>query len=195
MQNCWQGSNVDLVIFFARNTTWGVITPSFPEKKRCLNHAGHRNSPTFQPQPRDPLEFRDVPRHQRRIMSTRNSRNQKIVGPDHLSSRGKIRADQCIMSGTGIVEGQALQRRKEKLEPLQVCIDARASVSTEQQLCLDNAAERDIGRRTCLRGPFSIARNASVVTEMPGCRTVGDIAYGFLRTHRLSEVPFDQSVR
>jgi hypothetical protein len=42
VQNCWQGSCVDLVIFFARNSTWGVITPAFAEKKRCLNHEGHR---------------------------------------------------------------------------------------------------------------------------------------------------------
>lgn len=42
VQNCWVGSNVDLVIFFARNSTWGVIAPAFSEKTRCLNHAGHR---------------------------------------------------------------------------------------------------------------------------------------------------------
>lgn len=40
--NCWKGSNVDLVIYFARNSSWGVITPAFTEKKRRLNHEGHR---------------------------------------------------------------------------------------------------------------------------------------------------------
>lgn len=40
--NGWESSNVDLVIFFARNSNWGVITPAFNEKKRRLNHEGHR---------------------------------------------------------------------------------------------------------------------------------------------------------
>jgi hypothetical protein len=42
VQNAWKDSNVDLVIFFARNSTWGVIAPAFREKKRRLNHEGHR---------------------------------------------------------------------------------------------------------------------------------------------------------
>ena len=42
VQNRWNGSNVDVVIFFARNSNWGVITPAFSEKERPLNHEGHR---------------------------------------------------------------------------------------------------------------------------------------------------------
>ena len=42
VQNCWEGSNVDLVIYFVRNSNWGVIAPAFTEKRRHLNHQGHR---------------------------------------------------------------------------------------------------------------------------------------------------------
>ena len=42
VQNCWEGSHVNLVIYFARNSNWGFITPAFTEKKRHLNHEGHR---------------------------------------------------------------------------------------------------------------------------------------------------------
>jgi hypothetical protein len=43
VQNCWgEDSNVDVVIYFARNSNWGVITPAFSEKKRPLNHETHR---------------------------------------------------------------------------------------------------------------------------------------------------------
>lgn len=42
VQNCWENSNVDVVIYFARNSNWGVITPAFTEKRRPLNHEGHR---------------------------------------------------------------------------------------------------------------------------------------------------------
>ena len=44
MLNCWKGSNVDLVIYFALNSSWGVITPAFTQKKRRLNHEDHRKS-------------------------------------------------------------------------------------------------------------------------------------------------------
>lgn len=40
--NKWKDSNVDVVIFFARNSNWGVITPAFKEQKRPLNFDGHR---------------------------------------------------------------------------------------------------------------------------------------------------------
>lgn len=40
--NCWEDSNVDLVVYFARNSNWGVIAPAFKEKKRNLKHEGHR---------------------------------------------------------------------------------------------------------------------------------------------------------
>lgn len=42
VQNAWENSNVDLVVFFARNSNWGVIAPAFNEKKRRLNHKEHR---------------------------------------------------------------------------------------------------------------------------------------------------------
>ena len=42
VHNRWEGSNVDVVVFFARNSDWGVITPAFAEDKRPLNHEGHR---------------------------------------------------------------------------------------------------------------------------------------------------------
>ena len=40
--NKWENSNVDVVIFFARNSDWGVIAPAFSEKERPLNHESHR---------------------------------------------------------------------------------------------------------------------------------------------------------
>ncbi|MDW6003997.1 PDDEXK-like family protein [Vibrio mangrovi] len=42
VQNRWEGSNIDVVIFFARNSNWGVIAPGFHEKERPLNHETHR---------------------------------------------------------------------------------------------------------------------------------------------------------
>lgn len=35
-------SDLDVVVFFARNSSWGFITPAFEEKKRPLNHMSHR---------------------------------------------------------------------------------------------------------------------------------------------------------
>ncbi len=42
IRNQWANSNVDCVVFFARNSNWGYITPAFEEEKRPLNHASHR---------------------------------------------------------------------------------------------------------------------------------------------------------
>ncbi|MDG6778596.1 hypothetical protein QCB44_07755 [Thiomicrorhabdus sp. zzn3] len=42
VHNAWENSHVDVVIFFARNSNWGVIAPAFTEKKRPLNHPEHR---------------------------------------------------------------------------------------------------------------------------------------------------------
>lgn len=42
VENCWKDSNVDVVIYFARNSDWGIITPAFSEKKRPLYHHNHR---------------------------------------------------------------------------------------------------------------------------------------------------------
>ncbi|MBT3191505.1 MAG: hypothetical protein HN341_03015 [Verrucomicrobia bacterium] len=33
---------VDVVVYFARNSNWGVIAPAFTEDTRRLNHEGHR---------------------------------------------------------------------------------------------------------------------------------------------------------
>ena len=42
VNNAWRDSNVDVVVFFARNSNWGVIAPAFEEAKRPLNHEEHR---------------------------------------------------------------------------------------------------------------------------------------------------------
>ena len=42
VQNSWQGSHLDVVIFFARNSNWGVVAPAFEEASRPLNHKTHR---------------------------------------------------------------------------------------------------------------------------------------------------------
>lgn len=39
--NLWKGSHLDCVIYFARNSNWGYVTPAFPESKRKLNHKEH----------------------------------------------------------------------------------------------------------------------------------------------------------
>ncbi len=41
VENRWENSNVNYVIYFARNSTWGYIAPAFSEKKRALNHKEH----------------------------------------------------------------------------------------------------------------------------------------------------------
>ncbi len=40
--NQWEGSDIDVVVYFTRNSNWGVIAPAFHEKKRPLNHQEHR---------------------------------------------------------------------------------------------------------------------------------------------------------
>lgn len=42
IQNCWQGSNVDLLVLFARNGDWGILAPAFKERSRKLLHDTHR---------------------------------------------------------------------------------------------------------------------------------------------------------
>jgi len=42
VQNKWENSNVDVVVFFARNSDWGYVTPAFAEKSRKLNSPGHQ---------------------------------------------------------------------------------------------------------------------------------------------------------
>lgn len=41
VENRWKESNVDVVVFFARNSNWGYVMPAFGENKRPLNHSGH----------------------------------------------------------------------------------------------------------------------------------------------------------
>ncbi len=41
VENRWEDINVDYVIYFARNSTWGYISPAFSDKKRPLNHNEH----------------------------------------------------------------------------------------------------------------------------------------------------------
>ena len=42
VENRWKDSNVDVVIFFARNSTWGYIMPAFSQNKKKLNADGHQ---------------------------------------------------------------------------------------------------------------------------------------------------------
>lgn len=42
VNNQWKDSNVSCVVFFARNSNWGYITPAFEEEKRPLNYTGHK---------------------------------------------------------------------------------------------------------------------------------------------------------
>ncbi len=38
----WKDENpIDVVVYFARNSTWGVIAPAFKENKRPLDHQEH----------------------------------------------------------------------------------------------------------------------------------------------------------
>ncbi|MCO7227518.1 hypothetical protein [Pleionea sp. CnH1-48] len=40
--NQWAGSNVDVIVYFARSSNWGVLCPAFDEESRPLNYEGHR---------------------------------------------------------------------------------------------------------------------------------------------------------
>lgn len=42
VENRWKDSNVDVVVYFARNSNWGYVMPAFSENKRKLNHEGHQ---------------------------------------------------------------------------------------------------------------------------------------------------------
>ena len=38
----WKDENpIDVVVYFARNSSWGVVAPAFTEKKRPLDHPEH----------------------------------------------------------------------------------------------------------------------------------------------------------
>lgn len=42
VENRWKDSNVDVVVFFARNSNWGYVMPAFSQNKRKLNFEGHQ---------------------------------------------------------------------------------------------------------------------------------------------------------
>lgn len=42
VRNMWGDSNCDVVVFFARNSNWGYVTPAFKEPERPLNHESHQ---------------------------------------------------------------------------------------------------------------------------------------------------------
>lgn len=42
IENRWKESNVDVIIYFARNSTWGYIIPPFKQNKLKLNSDGHK---------------------------------------------------------------------------------------------------------------------------------------------------------
>jgi len=42
LENRWKDSDIDVVIFFARNSNWGYVMPAFSENKRKINAAGHQ---------------------------------------------------------------------------------------------------------------------------------------------------------
>lgn len=41
IENKWKGSNIDLVVVFARSSNWGYIIPAFDQARRKLNSDGH----------------------------------------------------------------------------------------------------------------------------------------------------------
>ena len=41
VENKWKESNVDCVIFFARNSNWGYVAPAFTQNRRKINAEGH----------------------------------------------------------------------------------------------------------------------------------------------------------
>ena len=42
IENRWKDSNVNVVVFFARNSNWGYVMPAFTQNKRKLNSEGHQ---------------------------------------------------------------------------------------------------------------------------------------------------------
>lgn len=41
VHNQWKDSNIDCVVYFARNSNWGVIAPAFEEDSRPITHESH----------------------------------------------------------------------------------------------------------------------------------------------------------
>lgn len=42
VENLWKESNVNVVVYFARNSNWGYVTPAFEQNRRKLNAEGHQ---------------------------------------------------------------------------------------------------------------------------------------------------------
>ncbi len=42
VQNQWSGSNIDCVVYFSRDASWGFVAPAFREGQRQLNHPSHK---------------------------------------------------------------------------------------------------------------------------------------------------------
>ena len=42
VENRWKDSNVDVVVFFAKNSDWGYVIPAFTENSRKLKTDGHQ---------------------------------------------------------------------------------------------------------------------------------------------------------
>ena len=41
VENKWKDSNVNCVIYFARNSNWGFVAPAFTQNRKKLNDDGH----------------------------------------------------------------------------------------------------------------------------------------------------------
>lgn len=41
VENKWKDSNVDVVVYFARNSNWGYVAPAFSTNRSLLNTEGH----------------------------------------------------------------------------------------------------------------------------------------------------------
>jgi len=42
VHSAWEDGGIDVVVYFARNSNWGVIAPAFSDTSRPLNHTDHR---------------------------------------------------------------------------------------------------------------------------------------------------------
>ncbi|MDF7826004.1 hypothetical protein P4B35_18380 [Pontiellaceae bacterium B12227] len=50
VQKMWKDENhIDAVVYFVRNSCWGVVAPAFTEKKRPLDHPEHIRFNSFSP--------------------------------------------------------------------------------------------------------------------------------------------------
>ncbi|MBQ0784434.1 MAG: hypothetical protein KBT66_09410 [Amphritea sp.] len=41
VENKWGDVNIDFIVYFARNSNWGYIAPTFNESRKRLNSKGH----------------------------------------------------------------------------------------------------------------------------------------------------------